>query len=140
MAISMSKRVRVRLLAVACGAALLPAATLAQAPPPDALDPGELDPDAPLDAMPDLGVDWPDMNAPDPVVEMAPGEPAETGDIGGIEDSVAARRYVLTINGLGERAGREDRQGQGEQRVPDYVDPFPHRRPPGERTAGTLSG
>ncbi len=102
MAISMSKRVRVRLLAVACGAALLPAAAYAQTTPPDALDPGELDPDAPLDAMPDLGVDWPDMNAPDPVVETAPGEPAETGDIGGIEDSVAARRYVLTINGLGE--------------------------------------
>ena len=25
----------------------------------------ELDPTAPLDPLPDLGVDWPDMNAPD---------------------------------------------------------------------------
>ena len=31
----------------------------------------ELDPTAPLDPMPDLGVEWPDMNAPEETVNPA---------------------------------------------------------------------
>ena len=51
------KRRRAGLLAVAaCGLALA-APSHAQLPAPD---PTELDPDAPMDAMPELGVDWPD--------------------------------------------------------------------------------
>ncbi|WP_420822782.1 autotransporter assembly complex protein TamA [Sphingomonas mesophila] len=60
-------------------------------------DPGELDPSAPLDPMPDLGVDWPDMDAPDPVPdagELAP-EAEEAFD-----DDVAARRYGVILTGL----------------------------------------
>ena len=39
------------------------------------MDPAELDPNAPLDPMPDLGVEWPDLNAPD----AAPPAPAAAG-------------------------------------------------------------
>ena len=34
-----------------------------QTPPPPVPDAAELDPSAPLAPMPDLGVDWPDLNA-----------------------------------------------------------------------------
>lgn len=95
-----SKRVWARLLTVACGLALLPGGAFAQTTPPETLDPGELDPNAPLDPMPDLGVDWPDMNGPDPVVEPLPVEARQEAAAAGIEDSVAARNYVLSINGL----------------------------------------
>ena len=54
--------------------------------------------------MEDLGVDWPDMDAPDPVVEALPGEEegAPTLNDTVIDDSVAARRYSVKIEGLGE--------------------------------------
>ncbi len=53
-------------MAAALAALLLcacPDALLAQEQPPrdDALDLPPLDPSAPLDPLPDLGVDWPDM-------------------------------------------------------------------------------
>ena len=100
---------RAGLLAVAaCGLALA-APGHAQLPAPD---PTELDPDAPMDAMPDLGVEWPDMNAPDVAPLPDPGATslptsAETvenaaRDAGvSIDDSVAARRYVVRLEGLG---------------------------------------
>ena len=109
MAIGGMKRGSARLLAVAaCGLALAAPSHAQQTAP----DPTELDPDAPMDAMPDLGVEWPDMNAPDaaPVPDPgemplpAPGETAESEarDAGvSIDDSVAARRYVVRIEGLG---------------------------------------
>ena len=63
-------------------------------------DPTTLDPNAPMDAMPDLGVEWPDMNAPDPKPEPEPAgsetatvEPDDTN--ASIDDSAAARHYVL---------------------------------------------
>lgn len=100
---------RAQLLAVAaCGLVLGAPAVAQQAAP----DPTELDPDAPMDAMPDLGVDWPDMNAPDPAplpdpeplpdaapVEAADAEPDPAGV--SIDDSVAARRYAVRLEGLG---------------------------------------
>ncbi|HJS40522.1 MAG TPA: hypothetical protein VJ763_03880, partial [Sphingomicrobium sp.] len=92
---------RCLLAAAACGLALSVPAR-AQQPAPD---PTELDPSAPLDPMPDLGVEWPDMDAPDPVPEPEPGETAETSaedDAGGeaIEDATAARAYAWRIAGL----------------------------------------
>jgi translocation and assembly module TamA len=89
------------LAAAACGLALSVPAR-AQQPAPD---PTELDPSAPLDPMPDLGVEWPDMDAPDPVPEPEPGEAAETSaedDAGSeaIEDATAARAYAWRIAGL----------------------------------------
>ena len=59
-------RVAARLLCAAALAALASArraqAVAATAPPPTR---AELDPTAPLEPLPDLGVEWPDMNAPD---------------------------------------------------------------------------
>ena len=91
---------RVGLLAAAACALALSAPARAQDLPPD---PGELDPSAPLDPMPDLGVDWPDMEAREPALEPLPppaaGERAIVSS-GAIEDSAAARRYALRIEGL----------------------------------------
>jgi len=88
------------LAAAACGLALPVPARAQQAP----ADPAELDPSAPLDPMPDLGVDWPDMASPDPVIEPEPSDPveatAEATASDNIEDSAAARRYALRIAGL----------------------------------------
>ncbi|MEO8617985.1 MAG: BamA/TamA family outer membrane protein [Sphingomicrobium sp.] len=99
------ERARWRLLGVLCGAALLHVPVNAQQNAPD---PAELDPSAPLDPMPDLGVDWPDMHAPDPVLEPLPGEQAQSAPTSdSIDDSVAARRYSVRLEGLGE-AGSDD--------------------------------
>jgi translocation and assembly module TamA len=67
-------------------------------------NPADLDPSAPLDPMPDLGVDWPDLNTADPV------PPPETQGLASdavtdvtesrIEDGEAARRYDWSITGL----------------------------------------
>jgi translocation and assembly module TamA len=88
------------LAAAACGLAL-PAPLHAQQAP---ADPAELDPSAPLDPMPDLGVDWPDMGSPDPIVEPEPSDSgqATAGEAASdnIEDSAAARHYDLRIEGL----------------------------------------
>ena len=104
MVIDERKRGRATLLAVAaCGLALAAPGHAQQTAP----DPTELDPDAPMDAMPDLGVEWPDMNVPDAAPVPDPGAPAETAasearDAGvSIDDSVAARRYVVRLDGLG---------------------------------------
>jgi translocation and assembly module TamA len=71
-----------------------PAALLAQEPgPADPLDQPPLDPSAPLDPLPDLGVEWPDMEqgADDPIAE-APDS--------GIADAAAERRYAVRFEGL----------------------------------------
>ena len=97
------------LAATACGLALsVPARAQQSAPPPS-----ELDPNAPLDPMPDLGVDWPDMDAPDPAPEPEPGEPAEAAaedEAAGeaIEDAAAARHYTFRIAGLEAVADADD--------------------------------
>ena len=99
---------RARLLVVAACGLVLGSPSFAQQSAPD---PTELDPDAPMDAMPDLGVDWPDMNVPDPAPfpdpeplpgatsEIADSEPGPAGV--SIDDSVAARRYAVRLEGLG---------------------------------------
>jgi translocation and assembly module TamA len=72
-----------------------PGALLAQEQPPaaDPLDQPPLDPSAPLDPLPGLGVDWPDMEqGSDDSIPDAPDE--------GIADSAAERRYAVRIEGL----------------------------------------
>jgi translocation and assembly module TamA len=89
---------------VGCAAVVLTHAPLyAQTPQ----DPSELDPSAPLDAMPDLGVDWPDMNQPEaeppPEVEaVKPEAAAEVTEEAAekVEDASAARSYSWNISGL----------------------------------------
>src|SRR5688572_15715560 len=84
-------------VAAALAALLLcacPGALLAQEQPAaDPLDQPPLDPSAPLEPLPDLGVDWPDMEqgADDPIAD-APDE--------GLADAAAERRYTVRIDGL----------------------------------------
>ncbi|MGI8704493.1 MAG: autotransporter assembly complex protein TamA [Sphingomicrobium sp.] len=87
--------VAARLLCAAATAALASAPALAQqAPPADTADP---DPSQPLDPMPDIGVDWPDLDAapPDEPVADAPAPEAQA-----ITDSSAERHYTIAIHGL----------------------------------------
>jgi translocation and assembly module TamA len=71
-----------------------PAALSAQGPPPaDPLDQPPLDPSAPLEPLPDLGVDWPDM-------EEGTAEAIADRPDPGIADSASERRYAVRIEGL----------------------------------------
>jgi translocation and assembly module TamA len=92
-----------------CAAAVLALAAspgfAQQATPPP--DPAELDPSAPLDPMPDLGVPWPDMNAPDQAKPpeagaQVPPPPPETAD------ETGERKYTIAIEGLNALGGAED--------------------------------
>jgi translocation and assembly module TamA len=75
-------------------APLDPYAPLDQAPLDQTpLDQAPLDPSAPLDPMPDLGVDWPDMDAP------AGEEIADVPDTA-IADAATERSYNVRIAGL----------------------------------------
>ena len=73
------------------------------------------DTDAPLDAMPDIGLDWPDMYQPDSVAPLAPdpadqaGAPIEAFDVTTTEPAEVAatfadageeRRYTVALTGL----------------------------------------
>jgi translocation and assembly module TamA len=109
-----------RWLAGCAGLALGVAPICAQVTPQPS-DPAELDPSAPLDAMPDLGVEWPDMNTPDPApppevegvaAEDAAEATAEAAER--VEDASATRsyRWVLTgIEGVGEAEAETIRKG-----------------------------
>lgn len=56
-----------------------PTSVPASAPTPTPSGEPTLDPESPLAPMTDLGVDWPDLNTPDPVEQVAPEPtPAET--------------------------------------------------------------
>ena len=64
----------------------------------------ELDPNAPMDAMPDLGVAWPDMSKPGPAAPVEPvtAVPAapDSNAATSFEDSAAARRYRVRLAGI----------------------------------------
>ena len=69
--------------------------------------PSELDPSAPLEPMPDLGVEWPDLSQPEPALPpeaegVSPDAAAEAVEqaAGQIEDASATRGYRWTIAGL----------------------------------------
>ncbi len=116
MVIAGMKCARWRLLGVVCAAALLHTPVSAQQNP--ATDPAELDPSAPLDPMPDLGVDWPDMDTPDSVPEQLPGAQAQAAAVSDtIDDSVAARRYSVRLEGLGEADSEDLRASFAKQSV-----------------------
>ena len=78
--------------AMAAGLALAGPA-FAQVPPASG---AEIDPSAPLDPMPDLGVEWPDMETAEPEATVKIDAPAETT----VSDDGAERPYTLTISGL----------------------------------------
>ena len=109
----MSGRVSARTAARLLGAAALctvAAPVLAQAtapnpPPPPPSDPAELDPNAPLDPLPGLGVDWPNLNP------ATPGEAAgsqATAAANAADQGTSERKYVLEITGLTNVGGSED--------------------------------
>lgn len=95
-----------RLVATALPAAALlcwPAAASSQAPaqptaipspaPPAPVEPGVPDPAAPLDPMPDIGVDWPQLQ------QEAP-ETIATAPDAGIAEARSERAYAVVITGL----------------------------------------
>ncbi|MEP7131208.1 MAG: BamA/TamA family outer membrane protein [Sphingomicrobium sp.] len=100
-----------RLLCAAATLMLASTAGMAQAlptaPPPQPADPAELDPSAPLDPLPGLGVDWPDLNAKDSAGPVsAPGTATTTAQP---EDQGASEvRYTWTLAGLANIGNREN--------------------------------
>jgi len=106
-----------RALGVGCAAlsVALPALAQQPAPPPPRASGADIDPSAPIDAMPDLGVEWPDLAAPDaaaaepiaePLAEADAPEPAPSEDVL-VDDDGAARRYRVTLAGIDGLAGGE---------------------------------
>ena len=100
---------------VGCAGLALGTAPLCAQVTPLPPDPTELDPSAPLDPMPDLGVEWPDMNAPDPapppeVEGVAPEDAAEATAKAAerVEDASATRSYSWALTGIDEVAEAEE--------------------------------
>ncbi|HMG45947.1 MAG TPA: BamA/TamA family outer membrane protein [Allosphingosinicella sp.] len=83
----------VALALILCSAAA--GAQTVESPPPPAPPEQPLDPSAPMEEWPDLGVDWPDM-------ERSPGEaiPNQPAATAGTADAVAARSYSYRVEGL----------------------------------------
>lgn len=94
-------RVEARIAARLCCAAALtvvPARpALAQLVP---ADPGELDPSAPLDPLPDLGVPWPDLEAPQEPQPAADQPLGSAPNVAPVADASTERRYFVRIEGL----------------------------------------
>jgi translocation and assembly module TamA len=89
------------------GCAVLTLGTAAPCAQTAPADPSELDPSAPLDPMPDLGVEWPDMNQsePEPPPEVQAVEPEAAAEATQeaaerVEDATATRAYRWAITGL----------------------------------------
>jgi translocation and assembly module TamA len=100
-------RVTASLWLAGCAGLALGAEPLRAQSPPQPADPAELDPSAPLDPMPDLGVEWPDLNQPEPaappeVQGVAPEAAVEATEEAAeqVEDASATRGYRWTISGL----------------------------------------
>jgi translocation and assembly module TamA len=98
-------RLAARLLCATAPTLALAMPAFAQPAPP--ADPAELDPSAPLDPLPDLGVDWPttgtdELPGPAATPEAAPAEPAGAPAIRESEpvNSAAELHYGVTIEGL----------------------------------------
>ena len=76
------------------------------AAPPVAVPSGtpgaEIDPSAPLDPMPDLGVAWPELGEPGATIPGAPAPVAEAPQPSRVDQLAEERRYAWTVTGLGE--------------------------------------
>ena len=102
-----------RLLCAAACAALAGAPAFAQTAPapqqPQPTEPAELDPNAPLAPMPDLGVEWPDLNATDTAAPPAatPATPSK-GKAAAVEDGAGDIRYTVAVEGLDAIGGADD--------------------------------
>ncbi|HYX47985.1 MAG TPA: BamA/TamA family outer membrane protein [Sphingomicrobium sp.] len=95
-----------QLLCAAGYAALFAVPAWGQSTPPQPQQPPatepELDPNAPLAPLPDLGVDWPQLDAketaPAPEAAPAPGTKAPAAQV---TEATGALRYSLDVEGLG---------------------------------------
>ena len=101
-----------RLLCAAAGLASIPGAAIAQAqpgPPPSTSEPTDLDPNAPLAPLPDLGVGWPTLNAketteaPTPAPQAPPKKGTRT-----VATGVGNIRYNVVVEGLSSIGAFED--------------------------------
>src|SRR5436853_1934290 len=100
-----SRRIAARLLSAAASAALVGWPALAQTvqtpaqspPPPDA---AELDPSAPLAPMPDLGVDWPDLNTREAQPAPQSAGPKGQAAASAVTDENSEIRYTVEVEGL----------------------------------------
>ena len=93
-------------LAFGSGQALAQTAATVPMPPPP--DPAELDPSAPLDPMPDLGVAWPELNAreatpPPPAAPTGRRPPKRSA-----ANAVGDIRYTVQVEGLASIGDAED--------------------------------
>jgi translocation and assembly module TamA len=92
---------------LAAAPALAQTAPVAQPQPaPGASD--ELDPNAPLAPMPDLGVDWPDLNAKDESLPAETAAPAAEQPSDQTTEASGTSRYTLTVEGLSSVGSAED--------------------------------
>jgi translocation and assembly module TamA len=99
----------VRLLCAAGCAALLSSPALGQtAPAPPPPDPGELDPNAPLAPLPDLGVDWPDLDAKDSTLPAQPETSATEAAPAETTDATGTLRYAVEVDGLASVGSAEE--------------------------------
>src|SRR3954453_12205933 len=93
-----------RLLCAAAVIALVSPEAAAQGapppPPPPPPDAAELDPSAPLDPMPDLGVAWPDLKATEAAPAPAPAGPKTQASASAVTDENSQIRYTLEVEGL----------------------------------------
>jgi translocation and assembly module TamA len=99
-----------RLLCAAAALAFVPTIAWAQAAPPPPPDPAELDPNAPLDPMPDLGVAWPELKASDttPPPQAAPAPSKRQAKNRQAEASGGDIRYTVQVEGLAAIGDAED--------------------------------
>jgi translocation and assembly module TamA len=103
-----------RLLCAAAAAALALPVHAQTAPPPASAkpqDPAELDPSAPLDPLPDLGVAWPELNAketatPPPASNRAVGTKKEATTA--VADAAGNIRYTVEVQGVASVGAVED--------------------------------
>src|SRR5881394_485030 len=105
-----------RLLCAAAAAAFaLPAQAQTAAPPAPTSpvqDPAELDPSAPLDPLPDLGVAWPELNAketaaPPPAANPAVGTKKKEATTA-VADAAGNIRYIVAVEGLASVGAAEE--------------------------------
>jgi translocation and assembly module TamA len=96
-----------RLLCAAAAAALAGVPALAQpapapvpAPPAPQTPPAELDPSEPLDPLPGLGVEWPDLNAKDEAPAPAEAAPSQPTAAAAAAEPEGERRYSMRVEGL----------------------------------------
>src|SRR4029079_3511886 len=103
-----SRAIAARLLSAAASAALASAPIHAQTAAAQAEEPAELDPNAPLAPMPDLGVDWPDLNAKESEPPPPVAGPKGQAEASAVTDENSEIRYTVEAEGLSAVGNSEE--------------------------------